>query len=271
MLIIFSSMDTELCTILETIGLSDKEAGAYLSLLKHGTQSTSFIAKKAGLNRGTSYVALHSLLEKGLVIKSQRRSVQYFTAINPKKLVDYLERRELELQAQKERVSAVMGDFLGLCNPLASSPKIEFFEGAEGARTALEETLKAEEKTLRAFLSIAEVGEFLGEEYFEYYTKKRIKRGYTLHAIRTLENDAKAVMRNKYASGYVTKTKDAREVRYVEEDLAFPITMYMFDNKVLLLSSKKEGFALIVESLELSDMQKKLFLMIWNSQGALIE
>ena len=58
---------------LQEIGLSDKESIAYLALLSRGTCSTSLIAKAAKLNRGTSYVALHSLLEKGLVIKSSKK------------------------------------------------------------------------------------------------------------------------------------------------------------------------------------------------------
>ncbi len=61
------------------IGLTEKEAAVYLTLLRFGTRPTTFVAHKAGLNRGSAYVALHSLLAKGLVAKTSKRKVQYFT------------------------------------------------------------------------------------------------------------------------------------------------------------------------------------------------
>jgi sugar-specific transcriptional regulator TrmB len=246
------------------LGLSDKEAAVYLALLRHGTQTTSFLAKKAKLNRGTAYVALHSLLEKGLLTKSTRRKIQYFSALDPKQLLDYLSRREAELRIQRERVSEMLPEFEAIINPLATKPRIQFFDGVEGARTAYEDTLNSEDKTLRAFLSIADISEFLGDDWFETYTKKRIERGYTLHAIRTLEKDKQAMERlAEQYTRYVTSENDSREVRYAPDDLAFPLTMYMYDDKVTMISSREENFALIITSREVSQMQKKLFSLLW--------
>lgn len=249
------------------IGLSDKEAGAYLALLRYGTRPTSFVAQKAGLNRGTAYVALHSLLAKGLVAKSSKRQVQHFTALEPEHLLDFLDRRQSEIRRQREKVHTVLGQLRMLPQPSSSKPKIEFFEGVNAARAALEDTLTAKEKTLRAFLSIADIGEFLGPEFFDEYTTRRSRAGYVLHAIRTLEKDKEAMSRSRYAKRLVSSRKEKRIVRHVSEGLAFPMTMYMYDDKVLVISSKEEEFALIIQSRELSEMQKKLFLLIWNGLG----
>lgn len=250
---------------LTDIGLTEKEAAAYLTLLRFGTRATSYVAHKAGLNRGTAYVALHSLLGKGLVTKTSKRKVQYFTALEPKHLLDFLKRREWEIRRHRQKVREFMGQLIMLSGPLATKPRIEFFEGVEAARTALEDTLSAKEKTLRAFLSISDIGEFLGADFFDEYTTRRARAGYELHAIRTLEKDKEAMSRNRYATRLVSSQKEKRIVRYVSEELAFPITMYMYDDKVTLISSKEEEFALIIQSHELSEMQKKLFLLIWRS------
>lgn len=248
------------------LGLSDKEAAIYLALLRHGTQTTSFLAKKAKLNRGTAYVALHSLLENGLVSKTVRRKVQYFSALNPKHLLEYLSRREAELRVQREKVSELLPEFEAMMNPLATKPRIQFFDGVEGARTAYEDTLNSKDKTLRAFLSIADISEFLGDDWFEGYTNTRIERGYTLHAIRTLEKDKQAMeRRGEQYERYVTSISDCREVRYASDDLAFPLTMYVYDDKVTIISSKEENFALIITSREVSQMQRKLFTLLWKA------
>ncbi|MFQ5935313.1 MAG: TrmB family transcriptional regulator [Acidiferrobacterales bacterium] len=247
------------------IGLTDKEAAAYLTLLRFGTRPTSYVAHKAGLNRGTAYVALHSLLAKGLIAKTNKRKVQYFTALEPTHLIDFLERREWEIRRNREKVQTFMGQLMMLTGPLTAKPRIELFEGIEAARTALEDTLTAKEKTLRAFLSISDIGEFLGPEFFDQYTTRRARAGYELHAIRTLEKDKEAMSKSRHAKRLVSSKKEKRIVRHVSEELAFPMTMYMYDDKVTVISSKEEEFALIIQSREFSEMQKKLFLLIWKS------
>ena len=254
---------------LTRIGLSEKEAVVLLALLRHGTRTTSFIAKKSSLNRGTTYVALHSLLEKGLVVKSTKRKVQYFTGLEPRHLVAYLDQKKREIQTERETLLAMLPDLEAIVNPLTSKPKIEFFDGVEGVRSAIEQTLNATDRTLRAYLSLIDLGEFLGWEYFVDYTKRRIKSGYTLNAIRTHEKDKqaqhKAQLRNIHEGQFDSSESARREVRHISEELAFPISVYLYDDKVTLLSSQEESFALTITSREYSEMQKKLFSVVWNS------
>ena len=250
---------------LTSIGLSPQEASMYLKLLEAGMQPTSILARKTGFNRGTAYVVLHALLTKGLVTKSTKRKRQYFAQMDPQHLLRYLYHREKELQNQKLRAQAIMGSLLALRRPFTEQPKIEFFEGAEGARTVLERTLNAQDKTLRAFLSIADVLEFVGGDIFEDYTNRRIENGYTLLAIRTLEKDKQAFAKDPRTKKYVTSTVERREIRYAPEELAFPMTMYMFDHSLAIISSPQENFAVIIESKEFADMQKKLFELLWKT------
>jgi len=250
---------------LESIGLSPKESKMYLTLLSAGLQPTSILARKAGFNRGTAYVILHSLLAKGLATRTTKRKQQSFAPMDPQHLLRFLYLREKEVQSQKLRAQAIMGSLLAIRKPLTVQPKIEFHEGPEGARTVLESTLHSEEKTLRAFLSIADVTEFVGGDVFEEYTKKRIANGYTLLAIRTHEKDKKAFSADPRSKRYVTNTAERREIRHASEELAFPMTMYMFDNKLAIISSEQENFAVLIESKEFADMQKKLFDLLWKS------
>lgn len=252
-------------TLLTEIGLSDKEATLYMTLLRHGTQAISFIAKKANFNRGTAYVILHNLLAKGLVTESTKTKVQYFTAIEPRYLVRYLEHRQKEIATQKEKVEAMMGQLTAIQNPLSAKPKIQFFDGIEGARFVLEDTLTAKEKTLCAFLSIFDMSAFIGADFFNDYTTQRIKKGYTLHAIRTQEKDQQAFAADIHAKRYVTSKKEKREIRHMPATTSFPITTYIYDNKIAIISSREENFALRIESRELAQLQKQLFLFIWQA------
>lgn len=251
--------------LLQQGGLTEKEVSAYLALLKYGLRPTSFIAKKAGLNRGTTWVVLHSLTEKGLVAKMVKKNVQYFSALSPERLLAFLHNREQHIRDVRTRAEEMLPQLLALANPHSARPKIEYFEGVEGARYVLESTLSSKEKRLRAFLSLADTSDFVGDEFLEDYTKRRISTGLKLEALRTREKDKLAMQKNIFARKYHTGSKYKRVVRYVPEDLSFPITMYLYDEKIALISSPGENFALVIESRELSEMQKKLFQLVWDN------
>jgi urea transport system substrate-binding protein len=251
--------------LLRDIGLSDKEAQMYLTLLRHGTQSTSILARKAGFNRGTGYVILHHLLEKGLAKKSTKGKIQYFSPLDPKNLVSYLEGKKKKLESNKDKVEAMMGQLLAITNPHSAQPKIEFFDGEEGARKVLESTFKAKEKTLFSFVSLVDLIDFVGVDFFEEYSRKRSASGYSMRSIRTHESDKHAIKLDPRAKHHTTNKKEKREVRYAPSDLAFPMTMFMFDSKLAIISSKEENFSVLIESKEFAHMQKKLFELLWAS------
>ena len=250
--------------LLQDIGLSEKESATYLALLKYGSQSITFLAKKINFNRGTAYVILHSLLAKGLVVQTTKGEMQFFSALPPQQLINYLDYKKEQILGQKQKIQTHMNELLKLQPTLSSQPKVQFFDGAEGARALLQITLNAKEKTLNSFLSIYDIADFVGADYFNDYTTKRVKKRYKLHAIRTREKDKLALSKDIHAKRYNTSKKEHREVRYIDDDLAFPVTMYMFDDKLGIISSKEENFALLIQSKELTNMHKKLFNVIWG-------
>lgn len=251
--------------LLQSIGLSEKETKMYVALLRNGLQPISILSKKAGLNRGTGYVVLHALLNKGLILKTTKKGVQYFAPLEPGQLIKFVDHREKALKQSRNQLQAAMGQFSALMNPLSAKPKIEFFDGQEGARFVLDHTLESKEKILQSFLSIADISEFVGSEYFRDYTDRRIKTGFTLHALRTHEKDREALVIDRHAKDYVTSKREKREIRHIPDDLAFPISMYMFDDMLAVISSKDEGFSLLIQSREMANMQKKIFELLWTT------
>lgn len=255
----------ELQNRLQSIGLSDKEAACCLALLRYGTQATSTVAKRCSLNRGTTYVALHSLLDKGLVTKASKRSVQYFTAIPPAQFDLYINAKQAELERQRGELHAIIPELSKLSGAQRSRPKVSYYEGVDGARTALEQTLTAKDKLLRSFLSIEDIFAFLGPEYFDDYTSRRISSGYQLKVLRHIEKDRVAFSAFPIPSKYASDETANREVRYVADELAFPVTTYMFDDKVAFISTREENFAVIIQSHEIAQTHVKLFELLWGT------
>jgi urea transport system substrate-binding protein len=245
--------------LLEEIGLSDSEAKLYVALLRHGQQTITFLSKKAGINRGLGYTLLHDLMEKGLVTKTTKGKVFYFAPLDPKQLVEYLEKQKKDISSKQERVQAMLGQLESITNPLTAKPKIRFYDGARGAKTVLDTILMADRKELKAFLSLEDITTFVGTEQFGSFIKKLSTNGFGLEAVCTRTKEAESV------EGMQTDTKQKRQIRFASLDMAFPMTMFIFDDKIAIISSSEENFALIIESQEYADMQQRLFNMVWSS------
>ena len=236
----------------------------YIALQRYGTQATSQLAKKAGMNRGTGYITLHSLLEKGLISKIIRNRVQYFSPREPDHLLHYINEKQRQLERRRGEADTVLHQILALRHPQSARPSLEYFEGAEGARAAMLKTLTAKNKTIFAFTSLKDLIEFVGTDFLDTYTKQRVRAGYTLKIIRTRKKYDQVKKKLPKENHYETNSKEKREVRFVSDDMTFPVSMYLFDNSIVILSSKKENFAVVMTSKETSGMQKKLFDLLWE-------
>jgi len=71
-----------------SLGLSQKEAAVYYSLLVRGRSSVSQVARSAGVNRATGYVILDALIGKGLARISGQKPKQEYTAESPDRFVE---------------------------------------------------------------------------------------------------------------------------------------------------------------------------------------
>lgn len=87
-------MDVE--KTLRWIGLSTNESKLYLAMLKEGTSKAGKLARLAQLNRTSTYEALRSLLEKGLASYVIQENRKWFSAVDPKRLVEYIKEKEEE-------------------------------------------------------------------------------------------------------------------------------------------------------------------------------
>lgn len=114
---------------LQKIGLTDKEAKVYLSLLKFGEAAVSDVAAEAGIKRPTTYLILDELRKKGLVIKIPYAKKTIFKAKTP----DDLYEQTVSNINQFERVLPK----LRAITPSKQGIKTLYYEGIEGIKDAL--------------------------------------------------------------------------------------------------------------------------------------
>lgn len=239
---------------LKKFGLSTKEARVYLSLLELGTSVVSDVAKAADINRSTTYVLLESLANRGLVSISERRSVRLYTPAPPERLVQYLEESVKRYTALVGVAHNLLPELKSMYVGVGPKPKVQFFEGLEGIKTAYEDTLTSKE-TIRAYASIENMHKALTDYFPEYY-HRRAKKNIKIRAIFPDTPEARERIKHN--------NDEAREAFLVpREQYAFSPEINIYDNKIVFMSLV-EKFSLIIESQELADALKKVFELSWE-------
>lgn len=75
-----------------------------------------------------------------------------FNALEPKRLLNYLDREKEEqvkmIEKQKQKVTELLPELISLQNIYNTKPKVQFFEGEKGMREAYEDTLNSTEMIL---------------------------------------------------------------------------------------------------------------------------
>lgn len=125
-------MESLLGRELQKLGLSDKEARVYLAALELGYAPIQDIAKKAGINRATTYVIMDQLIHKGIAAHFNKGKKRYFVAEAPDKLMGLLRIRERELEEQRREYKRILPELRSLYNLSDSKPKVLFYEGLDG-------------------------------------------------------------------------------------------------------------------------------------------
>lgn len=246
--------------VLEEIGLSEKEASVYLALLEIGSGKVQELYRKTALNRTTIYDILESLTQKGLVSRYKKGGATYFNALEPDRLLTYLDReaedQEKLTERQKRKISDILPQLVSMQNIYAAGrPKVRFFEGEKGMREAYEDTLTAKEAIL-AYANVQTMHEGLPDFFPEYY-RRRAGKGIFIKAI---------VPQNKLShERSLHDREEMRSIRFLpESELSFSPEVNIYGNK-MLIASWKEKIAIIIESKELADLQRLTFDLLWRT------
>ncbi|MFH1207212.1 MAG: helix-turn-helix domain-containing protein [Patescibacteria group bacterium] len=244
----------EISKELEKFGLNQKQAEVYLACLELGQSSVQRIADKTEIKRTSVYDLLQNLIDKRLVTQTIKGKKRLFVPEDPETLKKSIRQKEMELDALLPQLKSMF-------YVPGVKPRMEYYEGVAGVKTVLEKTLQSKEKTLRSILPLKDILDLVGEEFFENLTQNRIKNGYYL---RTLRPEIKEVAQTVEKYKWGTSVKDKREVRLAPTDFKFSMTMYLYDDIVSIISSRKENFGMIIKSEELAYNQKALFDVLWK-------
>jgi sugar-specific transcriptional regulator TrmB len=237
---------------LRSVGLSERELGVYLAILKLGKGTVTQITRKAGINRTTGYDILDALVAKGVVSISGKEPKQEYLAENPGKIIAYLKDKIAKDQERLAHAEKLVPELEAIYN-VAGRPSVRFYEGEDGLRQVYEDTLTSHE-TIRAYATVDDMHQGLPDYFPEYY-QRRAGADIAIRAIVPATEIGK--------DRAVQDKAEKRETALVPADkYYFHPEINIYDNKVMI-ASWREKLGIIIESEEIADAMKKVYELAW--------
>ena len=166
-------------SLLVEIGLTQSEVQVYKALLSKGNTTVGPIVKHASVAYSKVYVLLDKLIEKGLVNYIVKDKTKYFSASDPKKLLEYLEKKKATLDLQIKETESVLPVLLAQQQALEENEKIAVYEGLEGLKTIYFEcidSLKDGDTVKVLGASFGNLNNLKYKQFFRSITAKRLKK-----------------------------------------------------------------------------------------------
>ena len=242
---------------LEKLGLRDEEIKTFIFLLENGPQTAGSLAKKTGLSRPSLYGFLSKLQKIGLVIESQKNGIKTFQTSSKEKVATIFDEQIKELSKGK---SDMENAFSQLAGKMGTTPRFQLFEGKKGLEHVLKDMLLYRNMETKAYWPIKSMIGMLGEEFFKQHNKERIARNISISAIWPASQSMDIPTHPYLGAGEAF----LREIRIAPKEIDFEMGYWIYENKVVFLSSKKESFGFIIESNELMEMMSSQFEVVWK-------
>lgn len=254
-------MEAKMLQILKKIGLSDGEILVYETLLNYGEMGAGAIIVKTKLKRGDCYNKIYDLVQKGLVEEFTKDKKKHFRLEHPNKVEEYIERRQNEIQATHKEIAAMMPGLVSTFNLAYHKPGVKYFEGEDGLRIIMEDTIKQGEE----ILSYVDIETF--EKYYEKlnnaYLKERYKKA--IHKRNLLPYSGYS---SKYALEHNNEFTDCRLIKVPKGENG--ISMNIYGDKVSFQTFKRNSLiSIIIEDKTITVLLRGFFDFLWENAQSL--
>ncbi len=253
---------------LREIGLSEKEALVYASLIASGGNYPSKIASETKLNRSTVYKILLDLSVKGLVNEIEKKNKLFYQVERPDRLLRYVKSQITKANDHFEAAEKLIPDFEGMFAAFTNKPRVLYFEGKEGILSLYEDMIAGTEKyEMLAFSNAAELEQVFPEKFFENFRRKKEKIGITTRAIAP-DTEKDQSYNERFFAGYTKEVIPViRHVPAAEFPYKGEITIYG-GKKVSIVDLKKEHLTgVLIEDETIHNLMRMIFEMSWKGTG----
>lgn len=236
--------------IFEHNGFTAKEAAVYLAALELGMAPISVIAKKAKLQRSTTYEILRRLSAKGIAEFFLRKQTRYYSVLPPKELQRRLQESLGELEKAIPALSAIQ-------NEIVHKPKITFYEGKKDVQRLFLDCLRTSDDICNYFQPDSVIRYFGAEWMRTHMMKPLIEQKMRVRVIMPDSPLARRFLKDR-------ESEYRRQRIAPKGTLSFQNEVVIYDDKVAHFSFE-EDFAFLIQSKNVADTHRAIFNLAWDS------
>lgn len=242
------------------LGLNQKEAQVYLAALELGPMPVQEIAKRAGVNRATTYITIESLIARGLMSSIERQSKRLFVAEPPERLKQLVKKEEEKLAEANEIIKKILPELSAMLQSAPDRPRVRFYEGLEGLEAMRADFFNDSKKYELLLISAA-------DDYHKIVgMARRLPHAKRIERTRGFERCIFTSKKSAEELKKILPMVDNIERYRIPEDkfpLAGEITVY--GPKIALLSYRGNVMGVLIESPFLAQTATTLFNMAWET------
>lgn len=249
--------------LLHEIGLTEGESKVYPALLRLGETKTGPLAKEARVSLSKVYKILDKLMEKGLAGYIVKGKVRHYTAMEPVRVLDYLENRKTELEEKTELVKKLIPQLEIEKLRAPNKPQAVIYEGFKAVTNLIRNIVDELNKGDTYHVMGAYYGSLPADAskdvpglraFFEAHHKRRAKKGIHVKMLANHDLIGKMVMSVSLKS----------EIRYLPQYLMTNMTVFFYKNKTLIIIFNKIPIGFLIEGKETVHSFSKYFDAFWK-------
>lgn len=237
---------------LKILGLSDKEARVYITLVELYKDTVINIAQKANIGRSMTYIVLKTLKEKGLCKSIKEGKKTFFIAEDPISLSNLVVKEKAELEEKNHQLEEALDELNSIFKLQdKDKPFVRFFEGEKHLSNSRDEFFNNKGSTIR---SIFPLDSYQGE----YHKKDREKT----HNYRIKNNiHSKCIYSSDLQTVESDKTRDL--IKLLSKEFPIEADILIDNEKVRIVSFQENYPGIIIYDKKISNTIKTLFELAW--------
>lgn len=241
---------------LEVLGLSNNAINIYLFIFEHGNMTMSSIAKKLSLDRSSTYIAAEQLKQAGLAIIDESKRPKLVSVPPPKKILSCLEQHIQMREDAFDEIRNNLGLLKAAYNSEQSAPSLQSFSGSEGLRNIMNDILDSTEELLLLFTNQTHEKQVFSKKDHDHFIRKRKIKGTHINVIACDDEYAQKLQSQDASSNRTTKI--------IRGPSPFKSEVYVYEDKVAMLSFASDVIGFIVQSKDYSEFVRWQFDQIWS-------
>ncbi|MFA6376112.1 MAG: helix-turn-helix domain-containing protein [Candidatus Paceibacterota bacterium] len=245
--------------ILQEIGLNKKEAIVYQTLLETGPiearEILKKVAQKISTTRSNLYNILAALKEKKLATEKVKKGKNLFEAESPTKLLKVIEESVSKTNQAQQNLAMALPELTSLYNLTTQKPVVQFYEGIEGVKKVLADSLTSK-NIVYTYADMEAVVKYI-DKVNQEYAKERDRLGIQKKAV---------IIDSKFSRNYLKNYhQETTDIRLIDH-LLYPIKslMEIYEGKISYITLSEKGMiGVIIEDPNIYQLNKSIFEYVW--------